>query len=506
MTPTARTLLVAALTTPALLLAQRGGQPAAAGAAGAPACNIETMSPSSLGVAYLQRQKVVGAKTPEEAKKAIADAMKALFDDKNKSNPMGRDFMLAQFYVFAAEYGEVQTRGALGMPGDKNASVDLIVGADSLFSIIEKAQPTCVSETAQWREYKPYQALTSAAYNQIKNKNADSADKLVKRAQILSKNGAQTYDILWRVAQQKGDENGQIVNLQLAADKLIGDTLNGSVRANFLFNLGRLQQEFGDKKTDKAAKAELHKNAAKAYMQLIKEFPQSEETPFALQGISQAVTATNDTSIAVAAVELIKGSADKYSDVTLAQTGVVATRASKTADAVFLFQAANKANPYSRDYAYNLAAMMYEAKRSAEMIPVVRRLVELDPSNGDNLMLFAYAFKGLSDNESNAAAKKALIDSVTYYGKLADDMPHKVVYTEFDRMKDKTILAGQVENHGKTARSFTIDFEFLGKDGAVLGKQTATVANVKPAGVGDFSVELAVGGVVGVRYAALPLK
>src|SRR5579862_872669 len=335
MTPTIRTLVVAALATPGLLLAQRGGQPAAgaAGAAGAPACNIETMSPSSLGLAYLQRQKVVAAKSPEEAKKAISDAMKALFDDKNKSNPMGRDFMLAQFYVFAAEYGEVQTRGALGIPGDKNANVDLITGADSLFSIIEKAQPACTSETAQWREYKPYQALTSAAYAMIKVKNTDSADKLVKRAQLLSRNGAQVYDILWRVAQQKGDETGQITNLQLAADKLIGDTLNGSVRANFLFNLGRIQQDFASKKTDKAAQSELQHGAVKAYMSLIKEFPQAEETPFALSGISQAATATGDTSLAVGVVEMIKGATDKYSDVTLAQAGVVATRANKSADA-----------------------------------------------------------------------------------------------------------------------------------------------------------------------------
>jgi hypothetical protein len=32
------------------------------------------------------------------------------------------------------------------------------------------------------------------------------------------------------------------------------------------------------------------------------------------------------------------------------------------------------------------------------------------------------------------------------------------------------------------------------------------VANVAPNGVGDFTVEIPVGGVLGVRYAALPLK
>ena len=508
MTPRFRALLLVAVATPAVPLAgQRGGQPAAAAAtAAAPACTIETMQPGSLGIAFLQRQKLVSAKTPDDAAKAVRDAMKSLFDDKNKSNPMGRDYVLAQFFILAAEYGDVQTRGALGMPGDKNAKVDLIVGADSLLQIVEKGVPGCGAEAGQWREMKPYQALVQGAYKMIGAGNADSAEKLARRAQILSKNGAQSYDVLWRVAKAHNDENGQITNLQIAADKLIGDTLNGNVRANFLFTLGQLQQDFANKKTDKAEKARLQHDAAMAYMSVLREFPSAQETPFALQGISIAMTVTNDTSIALAAIDVVKAAIPKYEDVTLAQAGVIATRSGKTADAVTLFDAASKINPYSRDYQYNLAAMMFEAKRAAEMLPVVKRLLALDPSNGDNIMLFAYAFKGLSDLESNAAAKKSLIDSTAYYSKLADEMPHKLVYTEFDRLKDKTVLVGQVENHTKAARSFTIEFEFLGKDGAVLGKQTATVNTVKPSGAGDFTVELPIGGVLGVRYAPLPLK
>ncbi|MFI5310437.1 MAG: tetratricopeptide repeat protein [Gemmatimonadales bacterium] len=511
MTSSSRAVFIAALlASPVMsITAQRGGQPAAAAAAPPPnPCTVETMQPGPLGIAYFQRQKLVGAKTPDDAMKAIKDAMKAIFDDKNKSNPVGRDYVLAQFLVLGGEYGTVQTRGNLGMPGDKNANVDLVVAIDSLLTIVEKAVPGCANETGQWRELKPYQALVQGAYAAIKAQNPDSAEKLVKRAQILSKAGAQTYDVLWQIARARNDEAGQVANLQIAADKLIGDTLNAGVRANFLFTLGRLQQDFADKKPDKAAKAQQEREAAKSFMAVVREFPGAEETPFALQGISIAMTQSSDTSIAIAAVELVKGNIAKYNDVTLAQTGVVATRAGKTPDAVLLFDAASKANPYSRDYAYNLAAMLYEAKRSSEMLPVVKRLVALDPSNGDNILLFAFAFKGLSDAETNAATKKALIDSVNYYGKVADDMAqvHKLVYTEFDRLKDKTILAGQVENHGKAARTFTIDFEFLGKDGSVIGKQTATVKDVKPNGVGDFSVELPMGGAMGVRYAALPMK
>jgi hypothetical protein len=210
----------------------------------------------------------------------------------------------------------------------------------------------------------------------------------------------------------------------------------------------------------------------------------------------------------LAAVEVIKGAPGKYSDMADASAGVLATKFGKTADAVTMFDAAAKQNPVSRDYLYNRAAMMYEAKRAPEMLPIVQRLVALDPSNSDNVMLFAFAYKGLSDNEKDPKAKKALIDSTVVYTKLADDINllHKVVYTEFDRAKDHTTLRGQVENHGKAAKSYTIEFEFLAKDGTVIGKQSVSVANVASGGAGDFAVDLDKGGVAGVRYAALPLK
>lgn len=494
-----RTLALAIFAAPLASLAAQG--------AGAPACPVDLLTPQQVGIAYLQRGKVVGAKTPDEASKGIKEAMKGLFDDKAKVNIPGRDYLLAQFYILAAEYGDVQTRGTLGIPGDKAASVDLITGADSLFQMVEKAQPTCAAEIAQWREYKPYQTYVQAAYKAIAANNTDSADKMVRRAQLLSKSGPQTYDVLWRIAQKRGDEAGMVTNLSAAIEKLAADTSNANVRSNFMFNLGRIQQEFGDKKTG-ADKMAAYKNAAKAYMGVLREYPGSAEAPFAVSAISNLSMIASDTAMGLQAVEAVKAAVGKFNDMALASAGVLATRSGKTADAVTMFEAATKINPYSRDYLYNLAAMMYEAKRSAEMMPVVQRLVAMDPSNSENVMLFAFAFKGLSDNEKDAAAKKKLVDSVATYSKLADDMNavHKVVYTELDRGAEATTVRGQIENHGKAARSFTLEFELIGKDGAVIGKQSVPVASVAAGGVGDFVLESKIGGVLGVRYAALPLK
>jgi tetratricopeptide (TPR) repeat protein len=276
------------------------------------------------------------------------------------------------------------------------------------------------------------------------------------------------------------------------------------VRSNFLFTLGRIQQDFGDAKTDKAAKDKLYRDAAKAYLQVLKEFPTSDEAPFAMQGVSISAAVTGDTSISNAAVAVIKSQPEKYTDQTVAQAGVISTAAGKTADAVMFFGTASKMNPYLKDYLYNYAAMLYESKQTAEMIPVVHKLIELDPSNPDDLMLFTYAFGGVQNATKDPALKKAAIDSVMYFGKLAEAMPMRLAYTDFQRQANKTMLMGTVENRTKDAKSYTIEFEFLGKDGAVLQKATATVASVAPGATGTFKVEVPVGGVWGVRYA--PLK
>jgi hypothetical protein len=222
-----------------------------------------------------------------------------------------------------------------------------------------------------------------------------------------------------------------------------------------------------------------------------------------MQGAAISATVTGDTAISNAAVAIVKASPDKFTDQTLGQAGVLSTTAGKTADAVTLFAAAAKANPYFRDYQYNLAAMMYESKQTTEMIPIVHKLIAMDPGNPDDLMLFTYAFSGLSKSSKDPAVTKAAIDSVMYFGKLAEDMQHHLSYTVFERMQNRTILAGTVENRGKVARPYTIEFEFIGKDGAVLQKATATVASVAPGATGTFKVDIPIGGVLGVRYAPL---
>ena len=162
----------------------------------------------------------------------------------------------------------------------------------------------------------------------------------------------------------------------------------------------------------------------------------------------------------------------------------------------------------------------------------------VDPSNSESIMLFAYAFKGQADSvekfvkrfqadsaaafksKADAATKKSikdsiavyraqmrpLVDSVTAYQKLADEMPQKLMYTQIDRGKEKTTVRGQIENHGKVARTFALELEFVGKGGEVIGTQSVSVGPIAVNATGDFKTEFPKGGVWGVRYAKLPDK
>ena len=56
---------------------------------------------------------------------------KNVFDKATAQNQLGRDYLAAQYLVMAIEFGgEMQTRGNLSLPGDKNQQVDLVVAPD----------------------------------------------------------------------------------------------------------------------------------------------------------------------------------------------------------------------------------------------------------------------------------------------------------------------------------------------------------------------------------------
>ena len=196
----------------------------------------------------------------------------------------------------------------------------------------------------------------------------------------------------------------------------------------------------------------------------------------------------------------MKASPDKFNDQTLAQAGVLSTAASKPADAVTFFAAAAKLNPYFRDYQYNLAAMMYESKQTAEMIPVVHKLDRARPEQSRRPdAVHLCVFGALEEHEGSGGDEG---------GHRFRDVLRQAGRGHAGRAWRTRVSSGRPTARcswarwrigRRTAQSYSIDFEFLGKDGAVLQKSTATVASVAPGATGNFKVDVPVGGVWGVR-------
>jgi tetratricopeptide (TPR) repeat protein len=228
---------------------------------------------------------------------------------------------------------------------------------------------------------------------------------------------------------------------------------------------------------------------------------------------------------------------DKYSDMSTLQAAICANRNGKTADAVKMFEATLAKNPNSRDALYNGAALLYELRRGQDMLPLVHRLVAIDPNNPDNISLSAYAYNVLNEQwkppgvtpapaptpapaaptkpGAKPAAKVAtvtpppappspFVDSVAKYMKLSDDMPQKLVVVEFVRYADRAMLKGEVDNRTKAAKSYEIEFEFLDLTGAVVDKQVVKVENVVPGTPGTFTINSAKPKIAAWRYA--PIK
>jgi hypothetical protein len=90
-----------------------------------------------------------------------------------------------------------------------------------------------------------------------------------------------------------------------------------------------------------------------------------------------------------------------------------------------------------------------------------------------------------------------------YFNAKSENLPVKLVVTEFTRRPDQTTLVGTIENRGTAAKTYTVNVEFLDKSGTVISTETTTVGPVEPKKSGTFKITSQKGGVFGYRYKPL---
>jgi tetratricopeptide (TPR) repeat protein len=499
-----KTLLLSTLLTVALV-GTAAAQAAPAG--GQRACQVDENS-GQLGKAVLSislAQSNQQSQKFAEAANHLRNAVKTL-EKPDKRNELGQRLVLGKalaLWLNQPEIGPTPTRGTLGFTQSPEAPIDLVAAVDSNFAAVEAANAACESETGPWRAQKPWLTLVNQAIETVNSGKPDSAEALANRSLRLYRRAPYAYMVLASVAQNRGQIT-QALRYHQQAVEAAADTSHADARRQSLLAMANLAAEVADTATG-AARAQFAREARTAYERLIGEAPNSPQAGQARAGLSRAHLIAGDTAAFRSAYRDQINNPDKYDYRDLLASAVAAARSEQWADAAALFENVAKLNPYNRDALYNLAVSYHELGQFEKMLPYLRRLVAIDPSNADNWMLIARAYNGLgraAQKAKNTALAKTYNDSTVKYFQQSEKLPINIVFTEFNTGEAKGTLSGTIENRTDAEKSYTLRIEFLDKAGNVVGTKEAPVGPVAPKAKGRFSVTAEGQNIAAFRYAA----
>ena len=496
-------------------------------------CEIDEGRPGEVARAMLALQVAQSSNKPEDAAKQLRSAIASLEKADRSKNPVGTNFVMGKTLVLwmaQPNVTAVTTRGNLGFTQNAQGQIDLVTAIDSSFQVVEKAAPECVGQTTAWRAQKGWVTMINEAIQQLNADRGDSAEALARRSLILNPNAPYGYMVLGNLAQKKNQTRQAIDYFKQTALKSGADTSYSDLKRQTLLAAGNMAAEAADAATG-AEKTALMADAKWAYETLLADAKTGNYADAARAGIARLASASGDTAAVKATYAEQLANPSGYSFQQLLNAGVTAARTKQVADATTLFEAAYQKNKYHRDVLYNLAIMYLNGDKYDRAIPVVRELVAVDPSNGENYRLYTIAFaneqKGYNEkikayNALVKAAKtprakkayddsarvyfdsaKAVADSALKYNAMAEAFPVKVVFTEFSSQEDKSTLGGTVTNSSDQAQTYSVKVEFLDVSGKVISAQTATVGPVAPGQSGKFSVTAAGPGIAAFKYAPL---
>lgn len=466
-------------------------------------CEIDNSKPQAIARATFSMARAQSALKTGSPTRDLRDIVAALNAPTLKNeNPVGRAYLLGQAYILLLDQPEIQpisARAAVGLTTDPTGVIDLFAAADSAWTVVESSSPACVALGHQWRQQKPWLAVTNAAINALNAGKLDSAEIFAKRALVLDRNAPYAYSVLGSVAKAKKDYTvaAEYWNKTLAAAGT--DTMFNDVRERTLLDIATATTVRADAATG-AAKRTLAREAATAWTGLLAKSTDEITTTAALQHLPRLYIAAGDSiSIGKIYAPMVADPA-KYGEQALMQAGVVASQFKRPEDAARFFAAVVERNPYQRDALNNLAASYIFLSQYDKVFPLVTRLTALDPNNPENWMLNAYSYAGLLKNTKPGKLNKQYTDSLVYYSGKADKMGMKITFAEFSRSADATTLAGQIENKTAAVKTYPLSVEFLDSSGQILFTETVSVGPVAAKGAKEFRIKSAKGGVAGFRY------
>ena len=474
-------------------------------------CKVETDKPGQLKTAKnALARAIAGIGDPG---KAAADAVKEL--DKNGAkirgqNEAGYNMILGQVYAwYLARPGQehVVTRASLGHTVQPEATIDLLTAADSAFDAVERAVPACAGETNDYRR-PAWAPLVNAAAELINNDQLDSADKLIKRADVIYQGSPHTSYFTAIMAQKRNDLPGAIAANKrtieiITPEQAAKDEGTNQIRNQVMYNYAVLLAAQADGQSGDPQKATA-REAVAAYKAFLDAYPNDEQRTSAQAGMGRMLAALGDTAAVATVFAEMLADPSKYTDSQLLEGGTNAFNASRFPDAAKLFEAVLARNPYYRDALFNLANTYWSQNQWDKMMPVARRLAQVDPHNQDAWQLLAIAYKGRGDvakAAKNLALERAMYDTAVKHVEHKNALTSRVAFTLFAHDGPKHTLRGTVENASAKPATYTVRFEFLDKDGKPVAAQDVTVGPVEPKKTAPFTVEVSQAGIVAFRYA-----
>jgi len=495
-------------------------------------CEINEGKPQEIGRAMLALQVAQSANSPDAIQKQLKSAIGTIEKADTKANPVGKSFVLGKALVMWMMQPDVPAapkRGALGFATNPDATIDLIAAVDSNFNVVETSLPaSCPSQTAAWRQQKAWVAMVNSAIDQVNNDRLDSAEATANRSLVLFRGAPYGYMVLGKVA-QKRNQTAEALKYYRQTIDASKDTSYADVRRQTLADLGNLATKASED-AQAADKQSFVQTAKQAFEELAKDpGKQGQFADAAQQGLARLAQSSGDTAAIKATYQDALANPGAFTYQQLMNKAVLAANSNQSGDALKLFEAAYKVNPYHRDVLANLAILNIREDRFAPALDYVKRLVDVDPSNGENYRLYTFAYAGIqkrlmaanrdygkkANATTNAAKKKALIDSARIsgdsvktitdlalkYNVMADSLPVKVTFSEFTPTDEKVTIGGSILNNTDASKSYTIKVDFLDKDGKVVTSQQANVGPVTGKQSGRFSMTAAGKGIVAFRYA-----
>jgi len=468
-----------------------------------PTCDIDESKPQAVARATFSMTRAQSAARTGAATKDLRDVIAGLdAPAAKKENPVARAYLLGQAYILLLDQpgvSPITTRSTIGLTSDPTGLIDLFAAADSAWTIVEASSPACAAIGKQWRQQKPWLAVTNAAINAVNANKFDSAEIYAKRALVLDRNAPYAYSVLASVAKNKKDYKTAAEYWKKTLDAAGNDTTFSDVRERAMFDMAAASTARVDA-ASAADKKALAREAINAWAAVFSQSTDDIQQTFALQNLAKLyVTAGDSLSIGKIYAPVLANPA-RYGENTLMQAGVMASQFKHPDDAGRIFTVVLERNPYQRDALNNLAASHIFLNQFDKVFPLVTRLNDLDPSNPENLMLNAYAYAGLVKATKAAKLNKQYTDSLVVYTTKAEKLGVKVTFFEFSKGTEATQLSGTIENRTAAAKTYPFTVDFLDKTGKVLFTETVSVGPVPPKGSKEFTIKSAKGGVAAFRY------